>query len=94
MAYLLAAATALVGPLTATTAAPERSAAARAEFQRANHCPSTGASRGPCPGWVIDHVHPLCAGGADRPDNMQWQTRQEAAEKDKHERRQCRALKR
>jgi len=23
---------------------------------------------------VVDHIVPLCAGGADAPSNMQWQT--------------------
>lgn len=67
-----------------------RSAAAVAEFKRQHHCPSTGKPRGPCPGYVVDHVTPLCAGGADRPANMQWQTKQEAKHKDREERRLCR----
>jgi hypothetical protein len=50
-----------------------RSAAARAEFKRQQPCPSTGKSRGPCPGYVIDHIKPLACGGADMPENMQWQ---------------------
>lgn len=64
--------------------------AARAEFQRANPCPLNGQPRGACPGYVVDHVIPLCAGGPDEPANMQWQTREQAREKDKIERRQCR----
>lgn len=69
-----------------------RSASAKAEFKRQQPCPSTGARRGPCPGYVIDHVIPLCAGGADDPMNMQWQTVIEAKEKDRDERQQCRRL--
>lgn len=65
-------------------------AAARAEFKRSHPCPVTGQPRGPCPGYVIDHVHPLCAGGPDRPANMQWQTVREAKVKDREERRMCR----
>jgi hypothetical protein len=25
-----------------------------------------------CPGYVVDHIMPLCAGGADDPANMMW----------------------
>lgn len=53
-------------------ARPQRDHKAVAAFQRANPCPSTGAHRGACPGHQVDHVTPLCAGGFDRPDNMQW----------------------
>jgi len=41
---------------------------------------------------VVDHVKPLCAGGADRPRNMQWQTLAESKKKDIQERRLCAAL--
>ena len=34
------------------------------------------------PGYVIDHVKPLCHGGPDDVANMQWQTRAEAKAKD------------
>lgn len=67
-----------------------RSAKARAEFKRLHHCPATDRSRGACPGYVIDHVVPLCAGGADRPSNMQWQTISEGKAKDRIERQECR----
>lgn len=66
-----------------------RSHSAKATFQRLYHCPSTDKPRGPCPGYIIDHVIPLCAGGADDPLNMQWQTIAEAKIKDREERRQC-----
>jgi len=42
------------------------------------------------PGYVKDHIKPLCAGGPDRVGNMQWQTREEANNKDRLERKQCR----
>ena len=58
-----------------------RSAAAVAEFKRQNPCPINSARRGPCPGYEVDHIEPLCAGGADTPENMQWLTR--AAHRDK-----------
>ena len=44
----------------------------------------------PCPGYVVDHIEPLCAGGPDDPGNMQWQTVKEAKEKDRKEREMCR----
>ena len=67
-----------------------RSAAARRAFKHDNPCPATGNSTGPCPGYIIDHVMPLACGGEDAPENMQWQTREEAREKDKTERKNCR----
>lgn len=60
-----------------------------AEFKRQQPCPSTGKARGACPGYVVDHIKPLCAGGPDRPENMQWQTVADAKAKDREERRQC-----
>ena len=36
-------------------------------------------------GYVVDHVIPLKTGGCDCPANMQWQTKEEAKEKDKWE---------
>lgn len=63
----------------------QRSAAAKAEFKRQYPCPSTGKPRGACKGYVIDHVIALKRGGADSPDNMQWQTIKEAKAKDKWE---------
>jgi len=36
---------------------------------------------GPCPGYVVDHIVLLKRGGSDSPDNMQWQTREEAKAK-------------
>jgi hypothetical protein len=62
----------------------------RAAFMRQHPCPSTGKTRGACPGYVVDHVIPLCAGGPDRPSNMQWQTRSDAKVKDQEERKMCR----
>lgn len=76
--------------LNAADAAVRRSAAARAEFKRLHPCPATGQSRGACPGWVVDHVQPLCAGGADHPSNMQWQSAATARLKDRSELRHCR----
>lgn len=63
----------------------KRSPAARNEFKRQQPCPSTGRSTGACPGYVIDHVVPLKRGGEDAPENMQWQTIEDAKAKDKIE---------
>ncbi|SRR6266566_5913681 len=60
-----------------------RSRSARDDFMR-----RTGHPRGR-PGYVVDHLVPLCAGGADAPGNMQWQTVQDAKVKDRQERAEC-----
>lgn len=62
-----------------------RSAQARHSFKKAHPCPATGRISGACPGYVIDHIHPLKRGGADAPGNMQWQTTAEARAKDRWE---------
>lgn len=63
----------------------KRSEKAKSDFKRQHPCPSTGASSGACPGYVIDHVQALKHGGADVPSNMQWQTKEAAKQKDKWE---------
>lgn len=87
LAVLLVLSLAIAAPVDAR---PTRSAKTKAEFKLEQPCPSTGKSRGPCPGYVVDHVRPLCAGGADLPSNMQWQTVADAKIKDREERRECR----
>jgi hypothetical protein len=72
--------------------AGERNKAERAAFARENPCPATGKPAGACPGWVVDHIEPLCAGGPDRRWNMQWQSVQEGKTKDRLERVACRLL--
>lgn len=72
-----------------TEARTVRSAAAKSAFKRQHPCPATGRAKGPCPGYVIDHVTPLACGGADDPANMQWQTVAEGKAKDKWERKRC-----
>lgn len=63
-----------------TKVAPiKRSQAARHQFMV-----QTGYPKGR-PGWIIDHIVPLCKGGADAPANMQWQTKADAKAKDKVE---------
>lgn len=63
----------------------KRSPEARQEFKNIHPCPVTGKSHGACPGYVIDHRQALKHGGADDPSNMQWQTKEEAKEKDRWE---------
>lgn len=85
---LLAALT--IGALITACAGHERNAAQRAAFVQQHPCPATGKNTGPCPGFVVDHIEPLCAGGPDTPSNMQWQTAEAAKMKDKEERARCR----
>jgi hypothetical protein len=81
---------AALGTVAADSGAkPHRSRAQVAAFRKAHPCPSTGRSYGRCPGYIVDHVQPLCAGGPDRPSNMQWQTVAEAKAKDRLERQEC-----
>lgn len=71
-----------------------RSTAAKNAFVRTHRCPSTNQYRLPCPGYVIDHRIPLCAGGRDDPSNMAWQEYRASLEKDKKERQLCAAMRR
>ena len=62
----------------------------RALFVKQHPCPATGKTRGACPGYIVDHIRPLCAGGADHSSNMQWQTVADGKVKDRNEREMCR----
>ena len=79
--------------LAAFTAAQAgvRSPALRAEFARLNPCPSTGVTRGPCPGWQVDHIEALVCGGRDELGNLQWLPVTEHREKTMVEVKLCRA---
>lgn len=66
-----------------------RSSKAVRDFKKANPCPATGLTTGPCPGYVVDHIHPLCHCGEDTPRNMQWQKIDDAKNKDQWERAIC-----
>ena len=68
----------------------ERSAQVVREFRQTHACPSTGRFRGPCPNYVVDHLWPLCAGGADRTWNMAWQELADSKRKDRWEKAICR----
>ena len=67
----------------------KRSQSAKVEFKYEHPCPATGARKGPCKGFVIDHIKPLACGGADAPFNMQWQSIAEGKAKDRIERIGC-----
>lgn len=66
-------------------AATPRGQSATYQFRKFNACPSTGKFTGACPGWVMDHMHSLRCGGPDTPENLWWQTRVEAKDKDRQE---------
>lgn len=67
----------------------KRSQTAKVAFKAAHPCPANGATKGPCKGYVIDHIKPLSCGGPDIPANMQYQTIAEGKAKDKWERKEC-----
>lgn len=81
---------ALVATLCTAEAATARDPKQRAAFVKTHPCPATMPhSKRSCPGFVVDHIQALDCGGADRPENMQWQTVAEAKAKDRIERREC-----
>jgi hypothetical protein len=84
----------IVAVVQAYAAPIHRSAAVKAEFQRLHPCPANGLKHGPCPGWIKDHIKPLCAGGPDAVGNMQWQTLAASRLKDAKERAECAQLRR
>jgi hypothetical protein len=59
------------------------------DFRKSVPCPATGQVAKRCPDYVIDHVTPLCACGADAVSNLQWQTVADAKVKDRWERKIC-----
>ena len=61
-------------------------------FEATHPCPSTGANRGGCPGFIRDHWIPLCAGGPDSTDNMWWEEADRSYQKDEYEVALCQAL--
>lgn len=63
----------------------KRSRAVRRQFQIVHPCPSTGKKAGPCPGYIADHIIPLCKHGEDSVKNLQWQTVADAKAKDRIE---------
>jgi 5-methylcytosine-specific restriction endonuclease McrA len=78
--------------LTAQARIPRDAAQVRA-FRAEHPCPSTGLKRGACPGWDVDHIVPLCAGGADHPSNLQWLSKDDHNWKTFVDVRECRKAK-
>ena len=62
-------------------------------FRSEHPCPATGLKRGACPGWHVDHIIALCAGGEDHPRNMQWITKEDHRFKTLVDVRECRRKK-
>lgn len=88
---LLAVACSNPPPKPPETTPTRRSLSVRDAFIRANPCPVTGSSaRAPCPGWQIDHIVPLCAGGPDELSYLRWLRTEEHARKTTEDRRTCR----
>jgi hypothetical protein len=87
--FTLAAASAVPAASSGSSSWPwhsyPRSREVTRQFQRLHPCPSTAKTYGACPGWIKDHVVPLCKGGADAVWNMQWQTVAAAHAKDQWE---------
>jgi hypothetical protein len=92
--YLLR--TAFVGASIAMGAAQAselvRSRAQIRGFRAEYPCPSTGRIRGACPGWQVDHIRPLCAGGEDKRSNMHWLATEDHRFKTSVDVRECRKL--
>ena len=80
----------LIGAFVDPADATDRDPAVRKAFQKSHPCPANRRTSGACPGYVVDHIKPLCAGGLDKVSNMQWQTVAEAKKKDRLERAECR----
>ena len=68
----------------------DRSRVLRAEFMRLHPCPSTGQTRGACPGWQVDHIEALVCGGRDELGNLQWLTVEAHRQKTRVEVKLCR----
>ena len=63
------------------------------KFKKLNPCPVSSIPGKYCPGYVVDHVVPLCLCGPDKIANMQWQSLAESKVKDTQERKQCKGIK-
>ena len=74
----------------ASPGAATRPSDAEIFFRLDNPCPSTGSTRGPCKGYVIDRVIPRVCGGVEAEENMRWATIAEAKAKAKWDRIGCR----
>lgn len=70
--------------------AAQRSRSEIRKFVSVEACPATGVHKLPCPGWEVDHITPLCAGGEDRYWNMQWLSKEDHKFKTRVDVRECR----
>jgi len=61
----------------------------RRAFMKLHPCPSTGKTKGACPGWQVDHIIPLCFYGVDATWNMGWKTVRDHREKTKLDVKVC-----
>ena len=43
-----------------------------AAFRKLHPCPSTGLTKGACPGWAMNHDRSLACGGCDAVWNLSW----------------------
>lgn len=82
----------VASPWSAEAKIPRDRAQVRA-FRAETPCPATGRTRGACPGYHVDHITPLCAGGPDHPSNLQWITREDHRFKTLVDVRECRKAK-
>ncbi|HZE61624.1 MAG TPA: hypothetical protein VE085_13830 [Burkholderiales bacterium] len=78
--------------LSQTTHLPEPDA--RVMYMKRHPCPANGNTRGACPGYALNYVKPLCAGGPGRPTNVQWLSQADAKRKDRLDAQECRAARR
>jgi hypothetical protein len=78
----------------AEAAATQRAASEVRAFRADHPCPVTGRRSGACPGWQVDHITPLCAGGEDKPGNMHWLSVDDHRFKTHVDVRECRKLRR
>ena len=87
---------ATVAAATSVVAAPPskerrtlRTLTPRAEFVQLNPCPANGRAVAACPGYIIEHAIPLCAGGRDTADNLVWRRASDARRREAVEQRYC-----
>jgi hypothetical protein len=70
-----------------------RSQAQVVKFKRTHVCPSSGLkTAASCKGYVVNHIKPLCACGADVPSNMEYQSIAAAKISDIKEKALCKKL--
>lgn len=70
-----------------------RSPLVLSQFQKAFPCPVTNKRSGACPGFVKDHIRPLCSGGHDSVENLKWSETGYSKLRDVQEWKLCNSLK-